>query len=373
MRGTDIDDLCRPRGWSRTRLIRELRSAARRLGDGELPGDESLARMVRQWASGTRDVSDRYALILSEVFGFPFGDEQVADIELDETAASLRGRLDAGRQVVDDELLLLLNANLDTLRALDRRLGAEHLLAQTRGHLDQLQSLLTYSARVAARSSVAAIAAQTAALAGWQALDTGNPDDAWKLHAIAITAAAEAGDRDLLAHVTAEQSYSLLDVGRPADAAELIEHAITSLGDAGAHVLRAWLHAAHAEALAAVGDGAGCHRALEAADRELERDDGSTRHPYLFLNEIHLARWRGHCWAEIGDEQAIDDLTHALAELDPSFVRARASHHCDLAVAYTKRGETDAAMDHARTAAALALQTGSKRQRRRIQSVLKAS
>jgi len=66
----------------------------------------------------------------------------------------------------------------------------------------------------------------------------------------------------------------------------------------------------------------------------------------------------------------MDDLTLALESLDPSFVRATAGLHCDLAIAHAARNELDAAREHAQQAAQLADATMSVRQRRRIRQLV---
>jgi hypothetical protein len=61
----DLKGLCRDRGWTRQRLVYELR----RVAGQELPADESLVRMVRMWANGTRAPSEMYADLLGKAFG----------------------------------------------------------------------------------------------------------------------------------------------------------------------------------------------------------------------------------------------------------------------------------------------------------------
>lgn len=69
--GRDINDLSCARGWSRSRLVLELRrtAAAQRT---TLPGDDSLKRMIRLWANGQRGLSPLYAGLLTTVFGVRF-------------------------------------------------------------------------------------------------------------------------------------------------------------------------------------------------------------------------------------------------------------------------------------------------------------
>lgn len=70
--------------------------------------------------------------------------------------------------------------------------------------------------------------------------------------------------------------------------------------------------------------------------------------------------------ARLGRVDAIDQLTAALARLDPVFVRAASTVHTDLALAYVAAGEREQAVAEARTARQLATQIGSERVRRRL-------
>jgi hypothetical protein len=90
---------------------------------------------------------------------------------------------------------------------------------------------------------------------------------------------------------------------------------------------------------------------------------------YLVFGEIHLARWRGHALARLGDRAAIDTLSRALERLDPTFTRAEATIRADLADTLSSTGELQEASIHAERARGLALQIGSVRQRRRIERI----
>jgi tetratricopeptide (TPR) repeat protein len=377
VRGTDVDALCRQRGWSRTRLVHEMRTAARQQRLGELPAEDSLKRMIRMWANGSRGLSEFHAGLLTSVFGIPFafGNQEPpppAPLGDEGQAAEVRARVERSRASVDAGLVDLLELQTDGLRSLDRRLGAVQLLAQSSAHVEQITSLLRYSLPGGVRAQLAAAGAEAAALAGWQALDLGRPDDAWHLHEVARAAAQDSEDPAVLAHVTAQQAYVLLDLDRPDDAVALIRHARHRLNDDAPTTLRAWVWAAEAEALAAAGDEPGCRHALDQAAGLVEAGDGQTL-PYLFLDAVHLARWRGHCLARLGSQEAIIDLRDSLDGLDPSFTRAEAGLHIDLALAYAQAGEQDVAQHEAERAAHLADATASERQRARIRRLRDAA
>lgn len=106
---------------------------------------------------------------------------------------------------------------------------------------------------------------------------------------------------------------------------------------------RARLYATEAELRAHASMPDDCHRALETALSSIppgtEERDPDLRS--IFLNGVHLARWRGNVLALLGDGDAVMSLYGALEELDPTFVRARAGMHADLAQAHLTRAEYD--------------------------------
>src|SRR3954449_11491873 len=113
VRGADIGRLCNERGWSRDKLIRELRAVARRR-NLQLPADDSLKRMIRQWINSDRDLSAMYAELLTLVFGLPF--ETGRDPEPDDGALALAERLSRTASALDAELVLLLEQQTDGYR-----------------------------------------------------------------------------------------------------------------------------------------------------------------------------------------------------------------------------------------------------------------
>lgn len=374
MDGTDLVRLCDQRGWSRSRLVLELRSAARRKRRGLLPDDPSLKRMIREWAHGRRGLSADYAELFAEVFGVPFvvGKGGAAPMPTPPPAdTDLSARL-AAAEALDAPLVSLLEAQTQSFRTLDRQLGAARLLQQTEAHIGQIADLWRYALPGPHRTALAAALAEAAALAGWQALDLGDPDKAWSLHETAKAAARDSEDPSIVAHVTAQQAYALLDLDRPASAVTLVQHARREADGKVPGLLRSWLWAAEAEALAAAGAATEAQTALDNASEVLAAHGKDDSLPFLFLDEVHLARWRGHCLARLGKAAAVQELTDAVNRLDPTFTRAAAGLRVDLALAYSVRGEHKEARAEARAAEVLATRASSERQRRRIAKLLKS-
>ena len=376
MDATQIGPLCATRGWTRPRLIHELRRAARERSV-ELPGDDSLRRMIREWVSGRRGLSEFYADLFTAVFGVVFApgtaDGQAPNGSsgpgVDGVQEELVSRLNMAA-AVDLDLVQLLEAQTHGFRLLDRQLGARRLLEQIELHLAQIMDLLAYCVAPGVREPLAGATAEVAALAGWQALDLGDPHRAWRHHEVAKAVARDSEDAAIVAHVTAQQGYALMDVGRDEDAVSLMRQARTAAGTRVPAVLQSWLWCAEAEALANIGQERAVRTAMDQASRLLPQDGAGSELPYVVLDETHLARWRGNCLTRLGSTEAIDDLTFALQTLDPTFTRAAAALHCDLAVAYSMRGEHDAALDAAHRAMDLATRATSVRQRRRLAALL---
>jgi tetratricopeptide (TPR) repeat protein len=163
--------------------------------------------------------------------------------------------------------------------------------------------------------------------------------------------------------------FVLIDAGATREAVDLLDSARQRADPTAPGVLRAWLAVAHGEALAAHGERTASLYAFDQA-AELLPDDPADEWPYVALDAVHLARWRGHALARFGDPEATAVLTDALKRLDPSFVRAETALRVDLATALAATGDRDEAHTHAHRADRLAAQVGSARQRRRIKTIL---
>lgn len=119
-------------------------------------------------------------------------------------------------------------------------------------------------------------------------------------------------------------------------------------------------------------DTAACRRSYGrfASGEANSADDSDPELPFLALNSTYLARWRGHCLARLGADEAVNDLNSALDGLAGGhFRRAEAGLRVDLALALKARGEEDGARTHAKRAEELAGNTGSARQRARIEKL----
>ncbi|WP_371555612.1 XRE family transcriptional regulator [Streptomyces longwoodensis] len=329
---------------------------------------------VSEWENGKRTISDRYAAILRKLLGVT--DAELRDIAPLPVAPSVDGydellsRIDAAGSV-GASMVKAFNDQTELLRTMDRQLGAASLVDQMAGHLGALEDALSFAVLPAARRPVALALAGASTLAAWQAIDSGAVERAWRHYELAKRAARDAEAPMYLAHAMAEQAYVLCEAGRSALGVELVRDAQRTVGRSGSPRLRAWLYAAEAEMCAYAGMPDDCRCALDAAMASIPPgpEDRDPDMLSIFLNGVHLDRWRGNVLALLGDVDAVASLYGALAAMDPTFVRARAGLHTDLAHAHLTRAEYDDAHTHLRQARLLASRTGSVRQRRRVDTL----
>jgi hypothetical protein len=301
---------------------------------------------------------------------FWFADESGAHADhrsghLEDDAEELRERL-SNAVAVDGRALALLAAQADRIREVDRMLGARAAEAQMRGHLEALDLLRSYTVSAYQREALADLYADAAALAGWQRLDLGDLHASWRHHEAARNAGREGRSVAALVHAMAQQAYVLAELRELDSAIQLAEYARSVAGQAVPPLLLSWLWAVQGELCALSGNADPCRRAFAVAERLLPPAAYDPDLPYIVLSDVHLARWRGNAFAQLGDAAAIGDLRRALDGLDDSFTRAKAGLHVDLASALATADRRAEAGVELREAKTLAIRVGSSRQRRRI-------
>ncbi|MFD9966084.1 tetratricopeptide repeat protein [Amycolatopsis sp. NPDC058986] len=259
------------------------------------------------------------------------------------------------------------------VRKLDRQLGAATTHDEVATKIRQVMRLRSHSLTPSVRSQLAVLHAECGTLAGWQALDMGAIASSWQFYEQAKAAAAESGDQLFELHCAAEQAFVLIEVNETASAVDLLNTTERRAQRTSNRLLRAWLAAAHGEALAADGQYSASLRAFDRAAGLLPSDATVADGPYVVLDSVHLARWRGHALARIGEPRAVDILSTALSRLDPTFTRAETALRVDLASVFYAMGEREQGRSHADRASILAVEIGSIRQQRRIERLLGVS
>ncbi|RSM46336.1 hypothetical protein DMA12_11100 [Amycolatopsis balhimycina DSM 5908] len=277
----------------------------------------------------------------------------------------LRQMLSASRRV-SAEVLALLHEQLTAVRRLDRQLGAITAHEEVATKIRQVMRLRSHSLTPSTRSRLATLLAEFGTLAGWQTLDMGSVADSWQYYERAKAAASESGDAAFEIHSAAEQAFVLIEVDETSAAVELLQVTEKRADRAAGRLLRSWLAAALGEALAANGQRSASLRAFDRAAALLPVGESAVDGPYVVLDPVHLARWRGHALARIGEPEAVDVLSSALTRLDPTFIRAETALRVDLAIAFLTMGEREQGRIHAKRARGLAVEIGSSRQQRRV-------
>jgi hypothetical protein len=368
---TLLEARIRQLGMTFEEFVQRVESFAR---DNHEPGTLSLRhlqRLVSGPLAGT--LRPATARLLERLLGEPIADllappKTTVASEGEDPTAELRQLLDVARRV-DPSTVTLLHRQLDTIRRLDRQLGAVVVREELKTKICQVDRLAAHSLAPGAREPLAALLSEMHTLAGWQALDLGDITGSWQHYERSRSAAAQSDSTAHESHAAAEQAFVLIDAGASRDAVNLLEDARRRADTTTSRILRAWLAAAHGEALAAHGRRTASLCAFDQA-AELLPDGPSDERPYVALDVVHLARWRGHALARFGEPDATAVLAHALNRLDPSFVRAETALRVDLATALVASGEHGEARHHADHAIRLAAQVGSARQRRRIKALL---
>jgi hypothetical protein len=342
--------------------------------DNHEPGTLSL-RHLQRLVSGQPTGTLRPATVrlLEHLFGEPITallapPKTTAANDGEDPAVELCRLLDAARRV-DRSTISLLHQQLDAIRQLDRKLGAIVVRDELKTKICQVERLAAHSLAPGTREPLAALLSEMHTLAGWQALDLGDISDSWQHYEQSRSSAAQSDSIAHQSHAAAEQAFVLIDAGATREAIDLLDSARQCADATVPRVLRAWLAAAHGEALAAHGVRTASLYAFDQA-AELLSDAPADERPYVALDAVHLARWRGHALARFGDPEATAVLTDALKRLDPSFVRAETALRVDLASALAVAGDRDEARTHTQHADRLAAQVGSARQRRRIKTIL---
>jgi len=307
------------RGWSQAEAARELVALAGARGV-PVATPSSLKTQLSRWENGHALPDAPYRALLGALYaGLELGleDAQTAD-----PAQRLRAQV-ATASAVDADVIALWRDQLTAAQGLDDRLGAAGAGESVSVLVGQLEAVLPHLPDPARRRPVAALLARADLLAATQALDTGDPDTALLRYTRAGELAREAGEPALAIAATLGHVEALLDVDEPQAALAVLAHAEP---DRVPRATRARIATAVARA------------ATVNAPWLPDPVDRTSPAPGL---AVELAA-------------------------GPRSVRTRAMLHAELARALAAAGRADEAVEHARTARALARRIGSQRVLRRL-------
>lgn len=376
MTGEDLLRFLQVRGWTRARLIRELRRAGVRRGD-ELPGDDSLRRMIRQWVTGARGISPRYAVLLDDVFGVapgaatltatpPTAPPGTASTTASVVTASVvsaapspvppgsaaGGGEDLGAfralailvpegslagEAVEDTLAHV-RAAIRSLIEIDNQVGGSDVaglaatLFRSMAQKPELASLRPGPAR-----DVMAVLGELAEVAGWLFYDAAEHAAARRLNQESLYWSRLAGDRSMELLTLQNSSMHASFLGRPAEALALADLVLDS-GDRLSPRVRALFLMRRARALAQGGDDRAM-RILAQVDSLHDDGVGDTDPAWAWWVDTRELHWhRAMALTDLArPREALVEFERSVEAVPAGELRSRYVH-----LAYLLRGQATA-------------------------------
>ncbi len=389
MRGEDIREARRARGWTVPVLIAALTAAATEQGVG-LMSASSLRIAISRWENGKVRPDEFHARLLSRVLAIPYGGDplsqgntfqrEVADaIALLDDLASLDDDTDgdlraspltgiAGAQVVTGYLFgespdrirsqplfavdvaQEIRSTVSRIKAQDFQRGGGHVYrALVQFFRSDVIPHLHAVHPGQARREIFAAAAETVQLLGWSSYDTGRHAAASRYFVQALRLAQEAGDRLLGAQMLANLSHQANFLGHFDDALMYARAARTALHRCGSAAVETMCVMMEARALSSLSDRSGAVAAILRAEQLIESRRADEPVWIAYYDHAELAGDTAHCFRDLGmPAEAARCLEVAILDTTPArtaaFLGIVASQVALLA------GDLDAASNLATTA-----------------------
>ncbi|MFH8289223.1 transcriptional regulator [Streptomyces sp. NPDC018059] len=242
-------------------------------------------------------------------------------------------------------------AMTEALTRLDHQYGSGHVRPVVVHYLNSVVSgLLAGSYREAVGRELFAAVARLTELAGYMAVDTGQPGLAQRYYIQALRLAQAAGDRGYGGYVlAASMSHLAAQLGNPREIAQLARAAQEGTRGRVTPRAEAMFYAAEARGHALLGDAratqAVAGRAVEAMDRAAgEADSGDDPVWIQHFDHAYLADEMAHCHRDLGQaDAAARSAQESLDGHPPTRARRRAIGLVLLATAQVQRREVEQA------------------------------
>jgi hypothetical protein len=242
-------------------------------------------------------------------------------------------------------------AMTSALNELDHRFGSGHVRPVVVHYLNSVVSgLLSGSYREAVGRELFAAVARLTELAGYMAVDTGQPGLAQRYYIQALRLAQAAGDRAYGGYVlAASMSHLAAELGNPREIAQLARAAQEGARGYVTPRVEAMFQAAEARGHALLGDSRTCEEVMARAVASLERAEpaaGDDPDWIVHFDHAYLADELAHCYRDLGRaEAAAHHAAHALEGHPESRARRRAIGLVLLASAQVQQREVEQACD----------------------------
>ncbi|MFD9218558.1 transcriptional regulator [Streptomyces sp. NPDC060064] len=240
-------------------------------------------------------------------------------------------------------------AMTSALTDLDHRFGSGHVRPVVVHYLNSVVSgLLSGSYRESVGRELFAAVARLTELAGYMAVDTGQPGLAQRYYIQALRLAQAAGDRGYGGYVlAASMSHLAAQLGNPREISQLARAAQEGARGRVTPRAEAMFYAAEARGHALLGDARTCHEVAGKALAALERAEPSAGDDpdwIAHFDHAYLADELAHCYRDLGQaEVAAYHAANALDGHPESRARRRAIGLVLLATAQVQQREVEQA------------------------------
>ncbi len=240
-------------------------------------------------------------------------------------------------------------AMTSALTELDHRFGSGHVRPVVVHYLNSVVSgLLSGSYRDSVGRELFAAVARLTELAGYMAVDTGQPGLAQRYYIQALRLAQAAGDRGYGGYVlAASMSHLAGQLGNPREIAQLARAAQEGARGYVTPRAEAMFYAAEARGHALLGDARTCHEVAAKAVAALEQAEPSSGDDPAWIahfDQAYLADELAHCYRDLGHaDAAAHHATDALDGHPESRARRRAIGLVLLATAQVQQREVEQA------------------------------
>nr|BFD94016.1 hypothetical protein KitaXyl93_53760 [Kitasatospora sp. Xyl93] len=273
------------------------------------------------------------------------------------------------------EDVIVAEGMLGMFRQLDHTHGARQHWRQVSSYIDtELEGLLR---RPAVDEQVARQRAQLTVgfceLAGYQAVDIGNPNRALEYYQRALALTTTTGDQAYGAYLVAVNlGHLALHCGNPETALRWASSARTAAGTAASPATRAAITAVVARANARMLRESEATQLILEAEKLLEAASVEDEPTWIrYFTHAYLADEVAHCLHDLGRApDARIQLADALGGVGKDKVRRRAIDAALLAATWLRSGDVDQACAVGRDAVAYAARTGSGRCVERVAGIL---
>uniref|UniRef100_UPI0021194264 hypothetical protein n=1 Tax=Frankia sp. ACN10a TaxID=2926031 RepID=UPI0021194264 len=253
----------------------------------------------------------------------------------------------------------------------DMLLGSGALIGMVASQFGVIAQLVD-SADGTTRQRMAKVGSSFAAFVAWLWLDAGDPAAAMRCHDAALELAHRCGDRDAVACALVDRAMAYTDVGNAAAVIDLCQAALVDARHLSPEIqVFALQQQAHGASLR--GDRRQVDLLLDQAGRLVDQVDIEEWGTACRRTDGYVEVQRATCYGRLGLAGDADRLWQQIIPAAPPSARRDvgvwSARH---AVAAARQGEPELAVALARQSSALAVETGSARARRELDTVAAA-